>query len=139
MDFLALQVEIASDDAELELKKCIMELQNLPFYGIFSTGAETIPWKFLASLFVSSHSSLDRFLAQGSSGKANTPAAAAAAAGESAWGPVYTFCALQNDAPAAQNIRNIISGVLQSVADTAQQRKTTISNLGLFTTHVLAP
>lgn len=129
MDFLSLQVEIPTDDAEFELKNGLMQLHNLPFCGLFCTGAEIIPWNFLASLFVSTHPSLDRFIASGTQRGANSPSAAAEAAGEKVWGPAYTFAALENDATAVHNIQEVIAGVLQSVADAAQGRKRKIVDL----------
>lgn len=125
MDFLTVQVEIADDDAEYELKQSIMELQELPLCGLFSTGIEDVSWKFLASMFVSSHPSLDHFLYAGGAGPAGAAVAAAAAtaAGEAVWGPTYTCTAIRNDPEAATRIRDLVADALQSVAKAAEQRK----------------
>lgn len=126
MDFLTLQVEVPEDDGEYELKKSLMDLQDLPLCGLFSTGVQSLSWRFLASLFVSSHASLDHFLCAGGAGAGGAAAAAsaaAAAAGEKPWGPTFTFTAIRNDPEAADRIREIISDALQSVAKAAEDRK----------------
>ncbi|CDI80768.1 phospholipase/carboxylesterase, putative [Eimeria acervulina] len=125
VDFLTLQVEVPEDDGEYELKKSLMDLQDLPLCGLFSTGVQSLSWRFLASLFVSSHASLDHFLCAGGAGAGGAAAAAsaaAAAAGEKPWGPTFTFTAIRNDPEAADRIREIISDALQSVAKAAEDR-----------------
>ncbi|CDJ37647.1 hypothetical protein ETH_00016470 [Eimeria tenella] len=87
MDFLTIQVEVPEDDAEHGLKNGLIELHGLPYCGLFCTGIESVSWKFLASLFVTSHVSLDDFIVSGGNGGSAGPAAAALEADEKVWGP----------------------------------------------------
>lgn len=123
MDFLTIQVEVPEDDAEHGLKSGLIELHRLPYCGLFCTGIESVSWKFLASLFVSSHVSLDDFILSGGNGGSAGPATAALEADEKVWGPTYVFTALRNDPDAAERVHGIIAEALESVANSAQTRK----------------